>query len=506
MTTYYQCIRCQKKFKDSRDERFACPFCHSAVLPYDGLPPLNVSQRPLLIIHGTHLYHFRKEIGDDPGLAQSRAELAHLLYQLDAENMLIHNWHYAKRLICKWFSDYKKWEENDTFEQAFRQGRMTIRYGKRGLTDTLPMQAMPVGSDGTRGPSKEWPFKLGIGMYYVLQRTIPTNFLGESHKVELGQYDMSASFLGDSHKVDLGLYDMSASLLNSTKKISEQTFKNSPESGTKFVFMQLSDPRDQQVFQKLNDWGKRLRDRNKELHDCVRIIRAKMTRIKFAREKDIGTNFGAYDPGNKEDPKFKYGPGGTLKNEFGLPVKIKPTDITTMKDNALNFKRILTESKNVNEIVIAYRQHAGIFPIFAEFSKAENCFEVFRFISEQGLIEKTGVVVTDVGGLGRSSGSGSGQSSGGGSGQNSGGGVNFQIRPSLNLRVGSVVRVEYHLHYDVVGTITKVEDKSGTVYISIRVQHCYVPGTKTEIRNEHTPVVLDQIVTWTEDQIAKNED
>jgi hypothetical protein len=366
-----------KKFEDSREEQFACPYCHSGVLPYEGPRPHNVSRRPLLIVHGTRLYSRSEDIG----LPQSRAELSRILYlPNNSEDVLLNDWPYAEKLITKWFLDYKKWEQRDTFSRAFAESRMTIRYGKRGVKETLPMKAVPVGRDGVRGPSQDWEgFQLGIGMYHVWQRTIPENFYPHSQKVQQG------------------LYDMSASLLDPQRNISEQTFAKSNVTGAKFVFMPLSDPKDQQVFQRLNTLAKWVGDANPDLHRLARIIRALMTRIKFAYERDIGTNFGAYEPTNQDNPKFKYGPGAILKTaQHPIGRGITQDDVIELRENARHFKRILTGTGATNEIVIAYRQHAGDFPVFAEWNGSH--FEVYRFTPE-GEYERTDRRITDNGAM-----------------------------------------------------------------------------------------------------------
>ncbi|MGC4049414.1 MAG: hypothetical protein QM757_07860, partial [Paludibaculum sp.] len=38
------------------------------------------------------------------------------------------------KMINIWWSAYKRWEEQDTFEAAFRGGRMTVRQGTESQT------------------------------------------------------------------------------------------------------------------------------------------------------------------------------------------------------------------------------------------------------------------------------------------------------------------------------------------------------------------------------------
>jgi hypothetical protein len=122
-----------------------------------------------------------------------------------------------------------------------------------------------------------------------------------------------------------------------------------------------------------------------------------MTRIKFAYERDIGTNFGAYAPTSQVDPKFKYGPGALLKtaqSPFGRA--ITQEDVIELRENARRFKRILTGTGATNEIVIAYRNHEGNFPVFAEWNGTH--FEVYRFTPE-GEYERTDRQIADDGAM-----------------------------------------------------------------------------------------------------------
>jgi hypothetical protein len=73
------------------------------------------------------------------------------------------------------------------------------------------------------------------------------------------------------------------------------------------------------------------------------------------------------------------------------------------------------------------------------------------------------------------------------------------------LELGRKVRVQYHLYYDVVGKITKLETRSDTRYVSILVKKCYQPGTTIDCTHDDTKIVMQKVVTWTSDQIARNE-
>lgn len=95
---------------------------------------------------------------------------------------------------------------------------------------------------------------------------------------------------------------------------------------------------------------------------------------------------------------------------------------------------------------------------------------------------------------GRDGGSGPGSSNGSGA-------RSARVHAPPVLEVGRRVRVDYHLHYDVVGTIQSIGQ-----YVAVLVQHCYVPNTTTPIETAHTHIVLNKVVEWEPGQILCNED
>ena len=69
------------------------------------------------------------------------------------------------------------------------------------------------------------------------------------------------------------------------------------------------------------------------------------------------------------------------------------------------------------------------------------------------------------------------------------------------LEVGDAVRVEYHLHYDVVGEVTAIGDGR----VKVRVTACFRPGTTTPVASGHTALVVERELTWRADQIKGKE-
>lgn len=59
-------------------------------------------------------------------------------------------------------------------------------------------------------------------------------------------------------------------------------------------------------------------------------------------------------------------------------------------------------------------------------------------------------------------------------------------RPMVMVGVGRRVRIAYHLHYDVVGTVVRTTNE----LVTIKIENCYRPGTTEEFRSDHTAIVM----------------
>lgn len=67
--------------------------------------------------------------------------------------------------------------------------------------------------------------------------------------------------------------------------------------------------------------------------------------------------------------------------------------------------------------------------------------------------------------------------------------------PMMLVGVGKRVRIAYHLHYDVVGRVTA----STPQLLTVQIEHCYVPGTNTDVVSEHAAMVLRHnggVMSW----------
>ncbi len=65
-------------------------------------------------------------------------------------------------------------------------------------------------------------------------------------------------------------------------------------------------------------------------------------------------------------------------------------------------------------------------------------------------------------------------------------------RRQQHIRMGDLVRVEYHAHYDVVGTIVGLTDTQ----VKINISNCYKPRTTQPFRSDHTRIVLGKQLTF----------
>jgi len=244
--------------------------------------------------------------------------------------------------IIEWWQGFKKNEEKETFNRAFTANRMTARQidlGGRGGTfqvdtpDKTPGRFMAL----ARGPKG------------VEERLKPSNFLS-------GQEN------------EKGLHDLSASLLDGALPIYSQLkhYENSV-----VLFMPVPEEDDLKIFAALSQ----LPDRDEEV---LRAMGAQMTLLKLAQASDMGTTFADLSEEGGPD-KFRYGHTGTIiRAKGGIGKPATPAEIKARATNALEYKKILTAGITiVNEVVMAYRQHASkLFPMYGRWDEQAKVFHV----------------------------------------------------------------------------------------------------------------------------------
>jgi hypothetical protein len=335
------------------------------------------------------------------------------------------DWPVARGLITRWFAAYQDFERQETFERAFFDDRMSIRWCNRGLD--FSFSSIQATAKGSKDDSRVWTHANGknfisnVGVKGVLARLDPKVFVptlgGTSRKTELGLHDLSASLLKSSKKITAQLHNAGSfagktdeqirQLIVSTVGMSVKEIDALKESKDKliaetlfYVFMPIAKPADQKVFQLLNDLAKAMRAQQ-DFYNEVRNIRAKMTRVKLFDEHDMGTGFLAYAPDSKVNPRFKYGHQPTTKLRIGSIVTPGRDNteqlIAQRRKNAVNYDQVLAKASGVNEMTIAYRYHAsqdgGVerFPLLGQLGvwPAGFGFQCFA-LAEGGTVDTTG--------------------------------------------------------------------------------------------------------------------
>ena len=309
------------------------------------------------------------------------------------------DWNQLMDLVEAWWSLYKKWESDDTLAAAFLEQRLTVK--GTALTWKMDLEAYPdTGADNTakfpvvgvkplNKMEARWLGQNAQTQYYpmvkglrgILDRLNPEVFVPKVGHASL--------------KTEQGLHDQSAGLMQKGKPISEQQYKT-PEKDQCFVFMPLSHAGDQAVYHYINTVAKANRKENEKFYNLVRDIRSKMTRVKLAAEHDMATNFACVGKTSAGRPKFAFTLGKkTDVSTRDKEKKVIGDDVIFPKDKkivqtattegilqarrlaAINFQSlVLGEMHCYGEVVVAYRQHAGKFPKFAQFNSANKLWRV----------------------------------------------------------------------------------------------------------------------------------
>lgn len=290
-------------------------------------------------------------------LDRSRARLTSLIINFPDEHVIE-----LIGALQDWYKDLKEWEADDTWAAALTDSRITARQviiPDRGASFAVRNKA-----DG----NVERTFNLNKGGGVITEHGNPKNFL--PHPVS-----------GRSLKYDKGLHDLSATLIAPGREIYGQL---KPYETAEIIFMAVPLPEDLEIIFALKDMVTKEMAEEPDFISMVRLIKANVTRIKYAQADDMHTTYvDVSDPG-AERGKFKYGIGGTLLDstrQLGFR-KVKDEDVTARKTNAYGYRRILNSPKknggfHVNEIVMAYRAHESeIFPIFATWDSGKKIFQM----------------------------------------------------------------------------------------------------------------------------------
>jgi hypothetical protein len=130
--------------------------------------------------------------------------------------------------------------------------------------------------------------------------------------------------------------------------------------------MPIAHEEDMVVFYMLNDLSKKAKTQSPKLYEAVVAIRRSMSRLKLGAAEDIASGLYDISPRPHVDlPKFRYG----IKAEKGQQNPLKVQQNQERMQAVLHYKGIVKlqreRQSESNEIVIAYRQHAGDrFPLY----------------------------------------------------------------------------------------------------------------------------------------------
>lgn len=309
-----------------------------------------------------------------------------------------YNWAELQSRMSGWWTAYKKWEASDTFYEAFRDKRMTVRTFPAGFErqrdktfDKIDLDYDRFFADGqytTATPSQQtfhsgrynWPGNPEREKYWARRG------------IDSSPFANPANFISRDKKYEEGLHDLSASLLNPRLPIFKQV--HNTEQGAHFSLLPLSFEEDQKLLYDLTALAKALQAALPPLHLVVRGYRAEMTRIKVAQELDMGTGYTIIPsprPGDGPQYKLRYGLVASMTAP-GVPLGIPVTAqvYAARRQAALKFKSILDKRDAKNEIIISIRRHAGRFPVYAIREGEElACYQIVN-----NDMERTGDVIS----------------------------------------------------------------------------------------------------------------
>lgn len=312
------------------------------------------------------------------------------------------DWVEAKRLIENWWGAYKAWEGTDSFNQAVADRRMTMRswdgdkiaFGdlvnktgpsniadeKRFYASSADRQPAAARADGMSHKDK----------FAAIANPTPPQF-GWSKKnpepevvygrpvrgISASAFMTPANFTTREKKYQLGLHDTSVKLLipgggllNPGNLSFKDQSHNQAAKKAYFCFLPISMPEDQYVIYKLIRYAKALKTEVPALDTLIRGYRTEMTRVKLAHGYDMGTGYIAVQTNNDKIPyKVSYSIGSYVK-ERGEGGQLGKADIPVdseiiRKRRQAYFKQNADVVRLGNEIVIAMREHAGQFPVYA---------------------------------------------------------------------------------------------------------------------------------------------
>jgi hypothetical protein len=282
-------------------------------------------------------------------------------YYIETES----DWLEAKDMLLSWFVDVKAAESDDTFHEAFKDDRMTLRciLEERHTGHYVPEKIAPKGrgqlQDNVAG------IRQMQGIAGMKERMTHTNYFGHGGKLR-----------EEKAKYTKGLFDVSACLLDGERTLeigADQNQMYRTSGNTTYVFMPVPREEDMLNYCLIHDMAKSPLNKSQGFKIFVEYMKSRLSRIKYAFEGDAGAIFVNFAPEGELYPKIKYGFGNIMKR-WSTPEQIRKRRV-----DSLLYTTIL-KGTNRNEIIVAYRQHGllakqpSAFPVYAKgvFVKTSN--------------------------------------------------------------------------------------------------------------------------------------
>ncbi len=283
---------------------------------------------------------------------------------LDSEFRRNKDWGTLLPLVNAWFDALKKWEEEDTFFDSFRENRMTMRVTKVKAQEgnTKPVNVYQLKKPESGGPygadRKSGMVPLDSGIQTLNRADIKARFT-------------PGNFAKPGDKYKLGLLELPGTLLNKDKFILKQGYPINGK-GAFGVFVPLPPQEDHALFYTLNDWAKQ----NPEAAPRMREIRNRLTRLKLGQSDDMHSGMAKITDRTDGRLHYRYGYYGSQdvvdeKTKLKKKVFSSAEEIQSRINMRMHYSSVLTgmstKEGSYNEIVLAYREHKNpLFPMFVD--------------------------------------------------------------------------------------------------------------------------------------------
>ena len=319
-----------------------------------------------------------------------------MVHRDEAPNVIKADWTNAQMWIDNWWKAYKAWERQDAFNTAVKDDRMTMRSFGSNFDGQVNKEIAKI---TIATPSRFYSNTQYGGLSPQDRQKHDDEFKKLTFKAKRG-IDAKAfmepqNFQTRAAKYELGLHDLSVKLLVKDSDIKAQSH-HAAQPAPHFCFVPLSKGEDQEVIFKLGLYAKVLRNVLPAFYDLIHRYRTKMSRVKVANDYDMGTGYHAIpvaNPGTDPAYKLRYGLGNTIKVRGGGLI---PRTLQIYRDRQRDyFYHRANIARLGNEIVVAFRRHAGPFPIYAVWEK--DYLQCFTIDENSKMVTTTGKTISHKG-------------------------------------------------------------------------------------------------------------